>query len=106
MATAIYGDVPSAQLVTVQELDGPVWQIPCDVEVNVTFIFGGVRFPMNPLDTNAVLDGTDNDGNHMCYGAVSRFPACRVFVFSVPVLRPLTDRYSVHAVPAKHKRSK
>lgn len=71
MAKAFYGDVPDARLVTIQELEGEVWQIPCNVEINITFKFGGVEFPIHPLDTNAVLDGTDGEGGTLCYGAVS-----------------------------------
>ena len=72
VAKAFYGDVPNAQLVTIRELDGEAWQIPCNVEFNITFKFGGVRFPIHPLDTNAVLGGTDANGNSICYGAVCR----------------------------------
>ena len=53
-----------------EQLDGPIWQLPCDIEVNVTFKFGGVAFPVNPLDTTVDLNATDNDGNRICFGAV------------------------------------
>ena len=83
VAKAFYGDVPNAQLVTIRELDGEAWQLPCNVEINITFKFGGVRFPIHPLDTNAVLDGTDANGNSICYGAVCRSLCVRGRGFAV-----------------------
>ena len=70
IAKAFYSDVPDAQLVTRSDLSGEVWQIPCDKEVNVTFKFGGISFPIHPLDTNLDLNATDDDGNRVCFGAV------------------------------------
>lgn len=71
VAEAFYKDVPDAELVTRSELSGQVWQLPCDKEVNITFKFGGVRFPVHPLDANIDLNLTDSRGNHVCFGAVS-----------------------------------
>ena len=70
VARAFYEDVPDAQLVSRSDLSGDIWQIPCDKEVNVTFKFGGVSFPIHPLDANIDLNATDSDGNHVCFGAV------------------------------------
>ncbi|PCH39891.1 acid protease [Wolfiporia cocos MD-104 SS10] len=68
VASAFYESVPGAQLVDVPDLDGPIWQIPCEYEINVTFKFGGISFPVNPLDTSLDLNGTDGDGEKTCYG--------------------------------------
>ena len=70
VAEAFYKNVPDAQLVSRSDLSGNIWQLPCDKEINVTFKFGGVSFPINPLDTNIDLNATDSDGNHVCFGAV------------------------------------
>jgi len=70
VAKAFYESVPGAELVNIAQLDGPIWQIPCDYEINVTFKFGGVSYPINPLDTSLDLNGTDNNGNPVCYGGV------------------------------------
>ncbi|EMD40138.1 hypothetical protein CERSUDRAFT_112356 [Gelatoporia subvermispora B] len=69
VAKAFYGNVPGAKLMHYEQLDGPIWQLPCDIEVNVTFKFGGVNYPINPIDTTIDLNATDNDGNHICFGA-------------------------------------
>lgn len=75
VAEALYANVPGAQLVTVASLDGQVWQLPCDKEVNVTFKFAGVSYPMHPLDTNIDLNMTDGKGKPICFGAVrAHFP--------------------------------
>ncbi|RPD62708.1 acid protease [Lentinus tigrinus ALCF2SS1-7] len=73
VAEALYKDVPDAQLVTRSELSGQVWQLPCDKEVNITFKFGGVSFPVHPLDSNIDLNLTDSSGNHVCFGAFQPF---------------------------------
>ncbi|TFK87338.1 acid protease [Polyporus arcularius HHB13444] len=73
VAQAFYKDVPGAQLVTRSELSGQVWQLPCDKEVNITFKFGGVSYPVHPLDANIDLNLTDSSGNHVCFGAFQPF---------------------------------
>ncbi|KAI0027747.1 acid protease [Vararia minispora EC-137] len=49
MSDAIYGRVQGAIYDTTNEL----WRLPCDQELNVTFHFGGVDFPIHPLDTSS-----------------------------------------------------
>ncbi|KAA1469688.1 acid protease [Dentipellis sp. KUC8613] len=61
MSDAIYGRVQGAVYNTKME----IWTIPCDQELNITFIFGGVKFPMHPLDMS--LPGFDV-GTNMCVG--------------------------------------
>ena len=70
MANAIYSRVPGASFVNEPAASGNVWTLPCDVELNVTFKFGGVSYPVNPLDTNlGALNIKDSNGNEVCVGA-------------------------------------
>ncbi|KAJ7069539.1 aspartic peptidase A1 [Mycena amicta] len=66
LSDAIYGRVQGAVYDTKNEW----WTVPCGQEVNLTFHFGGVAFPIHPLD---VVDDnfkiTDALGNHVCIGA-------------------------------------
>ncbi|CAK5270493.1 unnamed protein product [Mycena citricolor] len=66
MSDAIYGRVQGAVYDTKNEW----WTVPCGQEINVTFHFGGVAFPVHPLD--AVDDNfkiKDASGNPVCIGA-------------------------------------
>lgn len=70
VAQALYGDIPDAVLSNVSGI-GEIWVLPCDQEVNATFLFAGVEFPIHPLDLN--FDGfdlQDSNGDSMCVGAV------------------------------------
>lgn len=71
VSEAIYSDVPGAQLVKNSDL-GEIWTMPCNVEINISFNFGSKNFPIHPLDTSLDLNATDDNGNHVCVGAVSR----------------------------------
>lgn len=69
VADAFYGRVPGAQLVNYTGL-GEVYTLPCDVELNVTFKFNNVSYPIHPLDTSlSSLGKTDAQGNQVCVGA-------------------------------------
>jgi hypothetical protein len=63
VAEAIYGSVPGAIFVK----EAGWWQVPCDVEFNVSWTFGGKDIPMHPLDTTQ-FDPTD-DSNKTCIGS-------------------------------------
>lgn len=76
VAEAIYSKVPGADLVKNSPLGGDVWTIPCDVEINIAFKFGGKNFPIHPLDTSLDLNATDDSGHRICIGAVSSFIPC------------------------------
>lgn len=68
VADAIYGRVPSAEYDETNE----IWTLPCDIELNITFKFGGVDFPIHPLDTvSSDIPTKDANGNTVCIGAVS-----------------------------------
>ncbi|KAL6308357.1 acid protease [Sparassis latifolia] len=68
VAEAFYSSVPNSKLVNEPQY-GTIWQMPCDYEVNVTFKFGGLGYPVNPVDTVMDLNATDSSGNKICYGA-------------------------------------
>lgn len=69
VADAIYDRIPGAQF---QNLTNPgaVWTLPCTAEVNITFKFSNISFPIHPLDTNfGELNLVDDSGDPMCIGA-------------------------------------
>ncbi|KIP04220.1 hypothetical protein PHLGIDRAFT_129664 [Phlebiopsis gigantea 11061_1 CR5-6] len=69
VADAFYSRVPGAQLTNYSGL-GEVYTMPCDVELNVTFKFSNVSYPIHPLDTSlSSLGKTDALGNPVCVGA-------------------------------------
>ncbi|KDQ56686.1 hypothetical protein JAAARDRAFT_194660 [Jaapia argillacea MUCL 33604] len=63
-ANAIYGSIKGANLTD----DG--WQLPCSTKLNVSFVFGGVTYPVHPLDATYAGD-VDDSGAPICYGAFS-----------------------------------
>nr|GAT43189.1 aspartic peptidase A1 [Mycena chlorophos] len=66
LSDAIYGRVQGA----VYDTTNQWWTVPCGQELNLTFHFGGVAFPIHPLD---VVDDNFNikspNGTHVCIGA-------------------------------------
>lgn len=67
VSNAIYSGVPGASLQSVSGL-GSVWVIPCNAEINVSFMIGGQKYPVHPLDTNSDDAWTNPDGK-TCVGA-------------------------------------
>ncbi|KAG9315851.1 aspartic peptidase domain-containing protein [Chiua virens] len=57
VAEALYSAIPNSVLENVSNL-GEIWVLPCDQEVSATFIFGGIEFPIHPLDLN--FDGSSH----------------------------------------------
>jgi hypothetical protein len=51
---AMYASLPGSRLKNVTLL-GEMWSVPCTAEVNVSLSFGGVRYPVHPLDISAPL---------------------------------------------------
>ncbi|KAF5369279.1 hypothetical protein D9758_002639 [Tetrapyrgos nigripes] len=43
------------------------WRVPCDQEVNATFIFGGQEFPIAPLDLTSDIGLTDRKNVEICF---------------------------------------
>ena len=70
MADTIYSGVPDASIQNVSGL-GNIWVIPCNAEINVTFMIGGKAYPIHPLDTNS--DAWTDPDNITCIGAVRFF---------------------------------
>jgi hypothetical protein len=82
---AIYQNVPGAKFYNDTSV-GPIYALPCDQEIDLTFYFAGQPYPIHPLDTN--LDGSqlglvDDNGNSVCIGAVR--------VSSAPSVCPSTN---------------
>jgi hypothetical protein len=80
IADAIYGRIQNAHF----EPKNNVWVIPCDREVNITLVIGGVRYPIHPLDTSLLVPG-----NTMCFGTVRllpQYPLLPLIVASVSTL--------------------
>ncbi|KAI0775709.1 acid protease [Trametes elegans] len=71
IANAIYARVPGARFTTVANAPGRLWTLPCSTELNVTFTFANISFPIHPLDTvtSAFHGPPDADGNPTCVGA-------------------------------------
>jgi len=51
VADAFYENVKGALFTNVVGL-GKAWTLPCSAEVNISFSFGGVKFPIHPLDAS------------------------------------------------------
>jgi len=68
LATAVYGRIPGAELTNRSDV-GEIWEVPCDKEVNMTFIFAGQKIPIHPLDTAIDLNVTNSSGDKVCLGA-------------------------------------
>ncbi|KAF8555756.1 acid protease [Imleria badia] len=69
IAQALYGEIPGAVLTNLSDI-GEIWVVPCDQEVTATLLFGGVEFPVHPLDLN--FDGfglQDSNNDPVCVGA-------------------------------------
>ncbi|OCH95148.1 acid protease [Obba rivulosa] len=70
VADGIYGRFPQASFQNVTQGGiGLTWTLPCDIEVNITFKFGGVSIPIHPLDTNYDDGLMYPNGTKFCVGA-------------------------------------
>jgi hypothetical protein len=93
MSDSIYGCVQGAQYDSNEEL----WLVPCDQMLNISFNFGGVNFPIHPLDTvSADFNMTDSSGNPICVGTV-RFQLSiqRIFAQFFSQFQPITTAFSL-----------
>ncbi|TDL18819.1 acid protease [Rickenella mellea] len=59
-ADAIYSGVPGAQF----DPTFGVYYVPCDTKINLSFVFGGIAYPVHPIDT--VQATTNTDGTVIC----------------------------------------
>lgn len=65
VSDAIYGRVQGAEWSASSE----AWLVPCGQLINVTFNFGGVSYPIHPLDVSSSDFGvTFSNGNPACLG--------------------------------------
>ena len=65
MADAIYGRVQGAEY----NEESEVWTVPCDQLINITFKFGGVEYPIHPLDVSSSdFNMVSSTGNPVCVG--------------------------------------
>ncbi|KAI0647782.1 acid protease [Trametes meyenii] len=65
MADAIYGRVQGAEYNEANE----VWTVPCDQYIPLTFKFGGVEYPIHPLDVSSGdFNMVNSLGNPVCLG--------------------------------------
>jgi hypothetical protein len=64
VSDAIYSRIPGAEFVNVTAT-GPVWTMPCNVEVNITMLFGNISIPIHPLDTSFSLNASSGQ---ICVG--------------------------------------
>ncbi|KAE9385667.1 acid protease [Gymnopus androsaceus JB14] len=61
---AFYGRIPGATW----DEDDTLWIVPCDYELNVTFIFGGIEYPIHPLDLTQFAGVDTSTGDDICVG--------------------------------------
>ncbi|KAI0669255.1 acid protease [Trametes maxima] len=65
MADAIYGRVQGAEYNEANE----VWTVPCDQYIPLTFKFGGIEYPIHPLDVSSGdFNMVNSLGNPVCLG--------------------------------------
>ncbi|KAF8443007.1 aspartic peptidase domain-containing protein [Boletus edulis BED1] len=65
VSDAIYGRVQGAEWSTSNQ----AWLVPCGQLINVTFNFGGISYPVHPLDVSSSDFGvTFSNGNSACLG--------------------------------------
>ncbi|KAJ3981335.1 acid protease [Lentinula detonsa] len=64
IADAFYGRVPGAFFN--QNLS--YWQVPCDYELNASFIFANIEICIHPLDMTAFNDVDETTGRDVCLG--------------------------------------
>jgi hypothetical protein len=69
MSDAIYGRVQGAEYNEQFES----WTVPCDRLINLSFKFGGIEYPIHPLDVSSSdFNVVDSTGKPVCLGTVSQ----------------------------------
>ncbi|TFK40751.1 aspartic peptidase domain-containing protein [Crucibulum laeve] len=82
VSDAIYGRFEGAEYVTIDKVGG-TWIVPCDQEVNVTFLFSGKEYRIHPLDMTMEphligLESIKNSkGERSCIGTFQPFSYSR-----------------------------
>ena len=98
MSDAIYGRVQGASYSTT---DG-IWYVPCTQYLNISFVFGGVTFPIHPLD---IVSNDITSSNGLCRGPVSALHiecAIVMFLMSVYAIVPTHFDRLQHAWTLRH----
>ena len=67
----IYGSIPGALKQNFSGFSG--YQVPCSVEVELSFVLGGVELPINPID--ATMAAPDGQGGIICQSSFAFTPA-------------------------------
>ncbi|KAI0341939.1 acid protease [Trametopsis cervina] len=67
IADSIYARIPGAVFQNVTGF-GQAYTLPCSAEVNVTFLFHNISFPIHPLDATLELNREDDLGSPLCVG--------------------------------------
>lgn len=74
VSDAIYGRVQGANY----SKEANLWTIPCAQMLNLSFVLGGVTFPMHPMDVSSSDFGfKDANANEVCVGTVRNFVPSR-----------------------------
>ncbi|KZT57036.1 hypothetical protein CALCODRAFT_496700 [Calocera cornea HHB12733] len=94
IAEAMYGSIPGAAFSNIS-VEGQVlhiWFLPCDAVVDVSFILGGMDYPIHPLDLNmdprflpANAPLGQRGPNNTCIGSFLPWPAVDTQMPSAPV---------------------
>jgi hypothetical protein len=67
IADKIYSRIPGSKFENLTQT-GPIWTLPCNVEVNTTLFFGNKAFPIHPFDMNFSIK--NSSGDQICIGGV------------------------------------
>ncbi|KAH9989723.1 aspartic peptidase domain-containing protein [Russula compacta] len=65
VASAIYSRIPGAQFENLTTT-GPIWTLPCGIEINTTLLFSNKSFPIHPFDMNVSM--RNSSGDQICVG--------------------------------------
>jgi len=79
MSDAIYGRVQGASYST----SDAIWYVPCTQYLNMSFVFGGVTFPIHPLD---IVSDDITSSTGLCRGPVSALRLLCTIVTSLTCL--------------------
>lgn len=93
VADAIYGRVPNASFIAQPDGSG-AWQIPCDYELSISFVFAGVQYSIAPLDMSFPETFDDAGNPTSCVGSVGVSPFC--YMPSAQVQTVLSSRLFLH----------
>lgn len=92
VSDAIYGRVQGAEWSTSSQ----AWLVPCGQLINLTFNFGGIPYPVHPLDVVSSDSGaTFMDGSSACVGTVSHLTALSFISLTYRQFQPISSAFSL-----------